>query len=96
MVVGRVLEAERVEGTDKLLKLEVDIGSEVRTIVAGIAESYSEKDIVGKRVVIVANLEKKRIRGIESDGMILAVTGKDGKPVIISPEGEVPEGSEVS
>lgn len=96
MVVGKVLEAERVEGTDKLLKLKVDIGSEVRTIVAGIAESYSEKDIVGKKVVIVANLEKKRIRGIESDGMILAATGKDGKPVIISPDGEVPEGSEVS
>jgi methionyl-tRNA synthetase len=96
MVIGRVLEAEKVKGTDKLLKLKVDIGNEVRTIVAGIAESYSENEIVGKKVVIVANLEKKRIRGIESDGMLLAATGRDGKPVIISPEGEVPEGSEVS
>ncbi len=96
MVVGRVLEAERVKGTDKLLTLKVDIGNEVRTIVAGIAESYNERDIVGKKVVVVTNLEKKRIKGIESDGMLLAATGKDGKPVIISPEIDVPEGSKVN
>lgn len=96
LVVGKVLDAERVKGADKLLKLKVDLGKEVRTIVAGIAEKYRPEDVVGKKIVVVSNLQKKKIRGIESDGMLLAATDGDGKPILITPEGDVPEGSEVS
>ncbi|HDZ27593.1 hypothetical protein LCGC14_1062730, partial [marine sediment metagenome] len=70
--VGEVLKAERVEGTDKLLKLEVDIGTEKRTIVAGVADVYSPEELVGKKFVIIVNLKPAVIRGVESQGMLLA------------------------
>jgi methionyl-tRNA synthetase len=92
--VGQVKTAEKVKGADKLLKLEVDIGSEVRTIVAGIAEKYSPEKIIGMKVVIVANLQPRKLRGIESNGMIVAASiGDKGQPVLASFLEDVPIGA---
>jgi methionyl-tRNA synthetase len=92
--VGQVKTAEKVRGADKLLKLEVDIGSEVRTIVAGIAEKYAPEKIVGMKVVIVANLQPRKLRGIESNGMIVAASiGEKGQPVLASFLEDVPVGA---
>lgn len=96
LVIAKVLKAERIENTDKLLKLEVDTGDGTRTIVAGVGEKYQPEQLVGKKIVLVKNLEKKRIRGVESDGMLLAASDRDGKPVLLVPEEDVPEGSEIS
>ena len=92
--VGQVKTAEKVKGADKLLKLEVDIGTEVRTIVAGIAERYSPEKIIGMKVVIVANLQPRKLRGIESNGMIVAASiGEKGQPVLASFLEDVPIGA---
>ena len=92
--VGQVKTAEKVRGADKLLKLEVDIGSEVRTIVAGIAEKYAPEKIIGMKVVIVANLQPRKLRGIESNGMIVAASiGEKGQPVLVSFLEDVPVGA---
>jgi len=92
--VGQVKSAEKVKGADKLLKLEVDIGSEVRTIVAGIAEKYSPEKVIGMKVVIVANLQPRKLRGIESNGMIVAASiGDKGQPVLASFLEDVPVGA---
>jgi len=69
--VCKVIEASRVEGTNKLLKLKVDLGNEVRTIVSGIGDQFNPEQLIGKNLIIVANLKPKIIRGIESKGMIL-------------------------
>ncbi len=90
--IGTIIEAEKVEGADKLLKLTVDISEEKRTLVAGIAEDYKPEDIIGKQIPILTNLEPKKLRGIESQGMILAVD-VDGGCVLLSPDKEVPSGS---
>lgn len=92
--VGKVLSAERVENSKKLLKLMVDIGTEQRQIVAGIGVAYAPEDIIGKQIVVIVNLEPRALMGIESNGMILAAGG-DGVPVILCPEREVPPGSAV-
>jgi len=92
--VGQVKSAEKVKGADKLLRLEVDIGTEVRTIVAGIAEKYSPEKIIGMKVVIVANLQPRKLRGIESNGMIVAASiGEKGLPVLASFLEDVPVGA---
>jgi len=93
--IGRVLSCERVEKTDKLLKLRVVVGSEERQLVAGLAEHYTPEALAGKLVLIVANLQPATIRGIESHGMLLAASGSDGRLVIVSPESEVEPGSVV-
>ena len=93
--IGKVLAAEKVEGTDKLIKLEIDLGTEKRVLVAGVAETYKPEYLVGKQVPVLANLEPRKIRGIVSQGMILAAS-VDGKPVVLHPEREVPPGSPVS
>jgi methionyl-tRNA synthetase len=81
--VGQVKVAERVKGADRLLRLEVDIGSEVRQIVAGIAEAYAPETLIGRKVVIVANLQPRKLRGLESNGMIVAASiGEKGTPVL--------------
>ena len=93
--VAEVKEAERVKGADKLLKLKIDIGSEERQIVAGIAEQYSPEKMVGKKIVVVTNLKLAKIRGIESKGMLLAA--KDGKILsLVCVDKDVKGGSEVS
>ena len=81
-----VLEAERVPNSDKLLRMQIDLGHEKRQLVAGIAESYSPEEMVGKQIIVVANLQPRKIRGVESNGMLLAVQGQDGKIVLLSPE----------
>jgi len=92
--VGEVLKAERVEGTDKLLKLEVDIGTEKRTIVAGVADVYSPEELVGKKFVIIVNLKPAVIRGIESQGMLLAAE-VEGKATIPFFDKDVQTGAKV-
>lgn len=94
LVVAEVLAAEKVEGADKLLKLQIDVGGEKRQIVAGIALYYTPESMVGKRIVVVKNLKPAKIRGIESNGMLLAA--KKGKQLtLVTPEAEIPPGAEV-
>ena len=96
--VGEVLSAEAVPNADKLLKLTVDIGDEQRTMVAGVALSYKPEELVGRSVVVVANLEPATIRGVRSEGMILAgwVQGDDTSISIVAPQRPLPKGSKVS
>jgi len=92
--VGQVLSAEPVKGADKLLHLKVDIGEpQPRTIVAGIAEAYQPDQLVGRRVVIVANLQPRKLRGLESNGMIVAASLEGGKPVLAGFHEEIPVGA---
>ena len=88
-----VLEAERVPKTDKLLKLKIDTGIDTRTIVSGIAEHYSPEEMIGKQICILANLEPRKIKGIESQGMILMAKEADGKMKIVSPEEQLINGA---
>ena len=90
--IGKVVNAAKIEGTDKLLKLEIDLGTEKRQLVAGIAEMYQPDELICKELPVLANLEPREIRGIKSQGMILAIE-VDGKPVLLIPEEEVPCGS---
>jgi methionyl-tRNA synthetase len=91
---ARILEAERVEGADKLLKLQIDVGGERRQIVAGIAQHYDPAVLPGKTIVVVANLKPAKIRGVESNGMLLAASvGKELK--LITVDGELPSGAVV-
>jgi methionyl-tRNA synthetase len=94
--VGTITSAEKVEKADKLLKLEVDLGYEKRTIVSGIAMHFKPEDIVGKQVTVVANLAPRKMRGIESQGMILMAEDKDGKLKFINPDEKTSDGSIVS
>jgi len=91
--VAQVKTAERVKGADKLLRLEVDLGTEVRQLVAGIAEAYEPEALIGRKVVIVANLAPRKLRGLESNGMIVAASPEDGKPVLASFLEDVPIGT---
>ncbi|HEY1799912.1 MAG TPA: methionine--tRNA ligase [Terriglobales bacterium] len=91
--VAQVKVAERVKGADKLLRLEVDLGYETRQILAGIAEAYDPETLVGRKVVIVANLAPRKMRGLESNGMIVAASLEGGKPVLASFLEEVPLGA---
>lgn len=84
-------EVERVENSNNLLRLEVDLGDEYRTIVAGLALDYTREQLEGKNIVILTNLEPKAIMGIVSEGMLLAADVKD-RPVLISPDRDVPTG----
>jgi len=94
MRVGEVRAAERVAGANKLLKMMVDVGDEVRQIVAGIAEAYAPEQLVGKKVVIVTNLQPRKIRGVESNGMIVAASvGEQGRPVLATFAEDVPVGA---
>jgi methionyl-tRNA synthetase len=94
--VGQVKVAEKVKNADKLLRLEVDIGTEVRQIVAGIAEAYTPESLIGRKVVIVANLAPRKLRGIESNGMIVAASvGEKGMPVLAGFLEDVPVGAKL-
>ena len=77
LVVGKVLECEPVPKSDKLLRLIVDIGTEKRQVVSGIAKFYKPEDLIGKKIILVANLKTAKLRGVESNGMILAASSKD-------------------
>jgi methionyl-tRNA synthetase len=92
--VGQVKVAEKVKGADKLLRLEVDIGTEVRQVVAGIAKAYDPETLIGRKVVILANLAPRKLRGLESNGMIIAASfGEEGVPVLASFLEDVPVGA---
>ena len=92
--IGKIKNAERVEGSKKLIKLEVDVGDETRQLVAGIAEEYNPESLIGKLVPVLANLKPVKLMGVESQGMILAVD-VNGKPILLHPDREVPAGSRV-
>jgi methionine--tRNA ligase beta chain len=94
--VGTIISAEKVEKADKLLKLQIDLGFETRTVVSGIALHFSPADIVGKQVVVVANLAPRKMRGIESNGMILMAEDAEGKLKFVAPDAGVNNGSGVS
>ncbi len=91
---GKVIEEEEVTGTKKLIKLIVDSGKEKRTLVAGLQGYYSPEQLIGKTIIVLANLEPKRIRGIESQGMLLAAI-ENGKPVLLTTDKPVSPGCPV-
>ena len=91
---GKILEAEKVKKSKKLIKLKVDIGDETRQVLAGIAEAYEPDQLVGRTVVLVANLKPAKLMGIESEGMILAGSA-DGKIILAGFDADLPEGVRV-
>jgi methionyl-tRNA synthetase len=94
--IGTILEAEKVAKTKKLLKLKVDVGIDIRTIVSGIAESFSPEEIIGQQVSVLINLAPRKIKGVESNGMILMTDTPDGKLAFVEPEKAVKNGQQVS
>jgi len=95
MKTAKVLEAQRVPGSDRLLKLQIDLGTEKRQIVAGVAQSYTPESLIGKTIIVVANLKPAQIRGVDSDGMLLAVQTADGHRLLIT-DGDVEPGRRIS
>ncbi|NLW47145.1 MAG: methionine--tRNA ligase [Firmicutes bacterium] len=93
--VAKVLDAEKVEGSDKLLKLQIKLGVEQRQIVAGIAQHYSAEEMVGKEIVVVANLKPAKLRGLLSEGMLLAASNDEGELAVIRPEATIGEGAKI-
>ncbi|HEX9017184.1 MAG TPA: methionine--tRNA ligase subunit beta [Chloroflexota bacterium] len=93
--VGTVLTAEPVPGATKILKLTIDIGDRQITTASGIAQHYTPEELVGRRVVVVANLQPATIRGIESQGMILAASHEGHKIVLVAPAEDIPNGAKV-
>ena len=94
--VGKILEVEDIEGADKLYKFIVDIGNEKRTICAGIKEFYSKEELKGKKIIVFVNLSPRKLRGIESQGMILAACNEDeSKVILVTPEKEIGVGCRV-
>ncbi len=94
--MGEIISAEPVPKTEKLLKLMVNLGQEERQVVAGIALHYAPEELVGKKVLFVANLKPAKIRGLLSEGMILAASSPEGKVVLTAVDGDVPAGSKIS
>jgi methionyl-tRNA synthetase len=92
--IGKVLEAKKVAGSDKLIVMKVDTGEE-RQIVAGIGKAYTSEELIGKSIVVVTNLQSAKLMGIESQGMLLAASDNEGRLSIIVPEKEIKEGSKV-
>ncbi len=94
--IGEITAAERVAGTDKLVKLTVDIGQDTRTLVAGIATQYQAADLIGRRIVVLANLKPRQVRGVESRGMLLAAGWGDDEVAILTVDPKTPKGATVS
>ena len=92
--VGRILDVSNHPKADKLLVLKIDIGDEVRTIVAGIKNYYEREELMDKKVIVVANLEQRELRGIKSEGMILAAV-KNDKVILLTPDEDIKEGAVV-
>ncbi len=92
--VATIVAAQPVEGSEKLVKLQVDLGTEKRQIVAGIGKSYAPDQLIGTQIVLVSNLEPRTIFGVESNGMLLAANGDD-RLVVIGPSLSVPSGSTI-
>jgi methionyl-tRNA synthetase len=92
MRVGQVVQAEKIEGSRKLVKLMVDLGTEIRQVVAGIADAYDPASLVNRKIVVVTNLKPARLMGVESNGMVVAASA-DGKPVLATFTEDVPNGT---
>lgn len=92
--IGTIRKAEAVEGSSKLLKLDIDLGHEKRQILAGIGQKYDPKDLKGKQIPILANLDSRMMMGLESQGMILAAD-VDGEPVLLHPDSKIANGTSV-
>ena len=92
--IGKIENAERIEGSKKLIKLDVDVGNEKRQLVAGIAEEYRPENLIGELIPVLVNLKPAKLMGVESQGMILAVD-VNGKPILLHPDTEVPVGSRI-
>lgn len=93
--IVEILSAEKVEGSDKLLKLQVDMGSEKRQIIAGIGKAYEPENLIGKKIVIVANLEPRKLMGLESQGMLLAASTAEEGPILLIPDQNIAPGAEI-
>ena len=97
MRVAKIINAEKVENADKLLKLQLKIGDEERQIVAGIAKYYTTEELIGKKIVVVYNLKPVKLRGVESNGMLLAASNEDrSKVIFLTPEKDIEDGSRIS
>ena len=95
--VAEIQKVEEIEGADKLYKINVSIGEELRTICAGIKEFYSIEELIGKKLIVLTNLESRKLRGIESQGMLLAASNKEHTKVsLITPDQEIEVGSKVN
>jgi len=95
--VAEILEVEEIEGAEKLYKLKIDLGTETRTLVAGIKEHYTKQELEGKRIIVLTNLQPKTIKGIESKGMLLAAVNDDKSEIkLLQPDGVIELGSRVS
>jgi methionine--tRNA ligase beta chain len=92
---GKIIEAEKVEGSDKLLKLQIDLGEEKRQILAGIGKTYTPEELINKTVIVIINLEPRMLMGLESQGMVLAVKDNNNLSVLV-PEKEILPGSKIS
>lgn len=93
--IGKIITAEKITNSEKLLKLEIDLGNEWRQIVSGIADKYNPENLINKQVVVVVNLDSKIIKGIESQGMILAAEDENGNLSLIIPDKEIKSGSKI-
>ncbi|GIW65320.1 MAG: hypothetical protein KatS3mg093_299 [Candidatus Parcubacteria bacterium] len=93
--IGKIITAEKVENSENLLRLEVDLGNEWRQIVSGIAKFYSPEELINKEIVIVYNLESKIIKGIESQGMLLAAEDENGNISLLTPDKPISPGSKI-
>ena len=92
--VAKIIKAEKVENSNKLLKLQIDLGEEKRQLIAGIGKAYLADDLVGKEIIVAANLEPKNIFGMESQGMLLAANIGDS-PALLIPDKEIPPGAKI-
>ncbi|MCD6429389.1 methionine--tRNA ligase subunit beta [bacterium] len=94
--IAKIIEAQKIKESEKLIILKIDIGGETRQIVAGIGKAYQAEELVGKKIVVLVNLEPKKLMGYESQGMLLAAIGKGGDPVLLVPEKDIEPGAKVS
>ena len=92
--IAKIITADRVEGSEKLIKLQVDMGEEKRQIIAGIGIAYSPEDLIGREIVVIANLEPRMLMGLESQGMLLAASNTEMLTLVI-PERDIPSGAQV-
>ena len=93
--VAKVLEAERVEGSDKLIKMQLSLGEEKRQVIGGISRHYEPEQLIGRQIIIVANLEPRSLMGLESQGMLLAASDENGIALLI-PDKEITDGSRIN
>jgi methionyl-tRNA synthetase len=95
--VAKIVAAEKVKGSKRLVQMQVDLGAEQRQIVAGIAEAYAAESLVGRHIVVVVNLKPAKLMGIESNGMLLAASAADGRPILVGfPDEAPPPGSKIT